>query len=303
MATFEEKVAAGVDFAETSEGDRKPAGKKAGAKKTAITPGSHTAFESYSVEVLNRKLLKGAEYNPRILDDKAKVKLRAGLQKHGMLAPPVWNKRTGTIVGGHQRIKILDALNGTDDYTLQVAVVDLDETAEKEANLLLNNTQAQGEWDIQKLDAILKDKSLDLSGTGFDMGDVYRLFGANNRNDFEVDELAKKLRAVAEQYTGQRKDTTARDALDFYLVVVFKDDDQRAQFLTDLNCEQNRYQSGVTLMTLLNDLRAENDDLRAQLGLEPKPKPAKETDAVDILKWQKEDGTAREVKPTDSRVQ
>jgi hypothetical protein len=302
MPTFEEKVAAGVDFAETPEGDRKPAGKKAGAKKTAISPGSHTAHESYTVEVINRKLLKGADYNPRILSDKAKLKLKAGLEKHGMLAPPVWNKRTSTIVGGHQRIKILDALNGTDDYTLQVAVVDLDETAEKEANLLLNNSQAQGEWDISKLDAILKDTKIDLSGTGFDMADVYRLFGAQNRNDFEIDELAKKLRAVAEQYAGTQKGVNQRDALDYYLVVVFKDDDQRAMFLDELQMEQNRYQDGRVLLQLLKDLRTENDDLRGQLGLEPKAKLKKTVDAVDILKWQAEPGTAREVKQTDSRV-
>jgi hypothetical protein len=47
-----------------------------------------------------------------VINDNEKRKLRAGIAKHKMVMPPVWNKRTGNLVGGHQRMASLDALAG-----------------------------------------------------------------------------------------------------------------------------------------------------------------------------------------------
>lgn len=41
--------------------------------------------------------------------------------------PLVWNRRTGILVSGHQRLKALDALEGTEDYELTVSVIDVDD--------------------------------------------------------------------------------------------------------------------------------------------------------------------------------
>ena len=56
----------------------------------------------------------------------------------------VYNKRTGRLVGGHQRVKAL-CCDGRRDA--EVRVVDLPIAEEKAANLALNHPGIGGEWD------------------------------------------------------------------------------------------------------------------------------------------------------------
>ena len=52
--------------------------------------------------------LKAAEYNPRKdlrPGDAEYEKLKQSIQEFGYVEPVIWNKRTGTVVGGHQRLK------------------------------------------------------------------------------------------------------------------------------------------------------------------------------------------------------
>ena len=54
--------------------------------------------------------IKTAKYNPRKdlqPGDPEYEKLKASLQEFGVVDPLVWNKRTGNLVGGHQRLKVL----------------------------------------------------------------------------------------------------------------------------------------------------------------------------------------------------
>jgi hypothetical protein len=74
---------------------------------------------------IHRKQIKNAPYNPRQIDDHARKKLKENIKKKGLLDALVWNKRTGNLVSGHQRISILDDIAGTDKYLLDVSVVDL----------------------------------------------------------------------------------------------------------------------------------------------------------------------------------
>ncbi|MEN6636080.1 MAG: ParB N-terminal domain-containing protein, partial [Clostridiaceae bacterium] len=147
------------------------------SSKGKLPKGKKTRFEAFTTAEISRRDLKGAQYNPRRIDDKAKERLREGINRVGMVQPVVWNKRTGNIVGGHQRIEQLDALEGNDEYSLTVAVVDVDETREKELNILLNNPQAQGDWDLERLKKLLEDEEIDLKSTGFDPAEVFKLFG------------------------------------------------------------------------------------------------------------------------------
>ena len=51
-----------------------------------------------------------AAYNPRKdlqPGDPEYEKLKRSMQEFGYVEPIVWNKRTGNIVGGHQRYKVL----------------------------------------------------------------------------------------------------------------------------------------------------------------------------------------------------
>ena len=62
------------------------------------------------MEIERRKVdeLKAAEYNPRKdlrPGDAEYEKLKRSIQEFGYVEPVIWNKRTGTVVGGHQRLK------------------------------------------------------------------------------------------------------------------------------------------------------------------------------------------------------
>jgi len=70
------------------------------------------------------------------------------------------------VVGGHQRLKVLMDLGHTE---IDCVVVDLDLPREKALNIALN--KIQGDWDEDKLAAIMADfdaTAFDVSLTGFD---------------------------------------------------------------------------------------------------------------------------------------
>lgn len=75
--------------------------------------------------------LHPADYNPRkdlAPGDKQYEKLARSIETFGYVEPIVWNRTTGNIVGGHQRLKVL-VQNG---YTeVQVVEVELNEQEER----------------------------------------------------------------------------------------------------------------------------------------------------------------------------
>ena len=117
--------------------------------------------------------LNPAAYNPRKdlqPGDPEYEKLKRSIQEFGYVEPIVWNKRTGNIVGGHQRYKVLLDMGMSE---VDCVVVDLDETKEKALNLALN--KIQGDWDYLKLKDLLQELDtgeIDLELTGFDMDEI-----------------------------------------------------------------------------------------------------------------------------------
>lgn len=116
--------------------------------------------------------LNPAAYNPRKdlkPEDKEYKRLKKSIMKFDYVDPVIWNRRSGNVVSGHQRLKILIELGNTE---IPVSVVDMDEADEKALNLQMNNNV--GKWDDEKLDDILKELSIkdyDLELTGFDESD------------------------------------------------------------------------------------------------------------------------------------
>mgnify|MGYP002508687591 FL=1 len=101
--------------------------------------------------------LKAATYNPRKdlkPGDAEYEKLKRSIQEFGYVEPVIWNKRTGVVVGGHQRLKVMKDLGFTE---VDCVVVDLDEQKEKALNIALN--KISGEWDTDLLTSLLKDLS------------------------------------------------------------------------------------------------------------------------------------------------
>lgn len=116
-------------------------------------------------EILPLKKLKPAKYNPRDIDDDALAGLKASVERFGLVEPIVWNKRTGNVVGGHQRLKVLQAQGETE---AQVQVVDLSPTEEKALNLTLNNYKIEGHFTDDALGLL---DELEMNFKGFeDMG-------------------------------------------------------------------------------------------------------------------------------------
>lgn len=126
--------------------------------------GEHMDIRKVPVKKINPAL-----YNPRIdlqPGDPEYEKLKRSIKEFGYIDPIIWNERTGNMVGGHQRYKILMEENPSE---IVVSVVDLDDTQEKALNVALN--KIVGEFDMPKLQEVLAE--LDASGydvtlTGFD---------------------------------------------------------------------------------------------------------------------------------------
>lgn len=194
-------------------------------------------FQRFDVEVVSRKELRDAPYNPRMIDDSARKRLKAGLQKHGLVQPVVWNKRTGNVVAGHQRLELLDTLEKSGDYDIQVAVIDVDDRDEKELNVQLNNPSMQGWWDTEKLAALHDESGIEFKDMGFSELDVDLLFDGNERyseiftDDEGVKEAKDSLRSIKES----RKEATERlkdeQSAAYYFTVVCSSPEEKADAL------------------------------------------------------------------------
>jgi DNA modification methylase len=131
--------------------------------------------------------LKPATYNPRKNlkpGDEEFEKLKRSIEEFGYVEPVIWNRRTGNVVGGHQRLKVLMHLGHT---AVDCVVLDIDLQKEKSLNIALN--KISGEWDDNLLTALLKDlqdSGFDTSLTGFDMTEISELF--DDEEDIVEDE-------------------------------------------------------------------------------------------------------------------
>jgi hypothetical protein len=123
------------------------------------------------IKKLSMSELINAEYNPRKdlkENDPEYQKIKKSIDEFGYVEPIIVNENCENnkyrIIGGHQRVKVLNDLGYTD---IDCVVVGLDETKEKALNVALN--KISGEWDNQKLYEILKDfNDDDFLLTGFD---------------------------------------------------------------------------------------------------------------------------------------
>lgn len=136
---------------------------------------------------VKRSDINFASYNPRVISEDARKKLKKNLQTVGLLGGVIWNERTGNLVSGHQKVSIMDTVNrydtenGNNDYELRVEVVDFDEKTEKEQNLFMNNRKAQGQFDEDMLREMLN--GIDFSMAGFDDFDM-EILGLGEIDDF-----------------------------------------------------------------------------------------------------------------------
>lgn len=147
------------------------------------------------IKTIKLDLLKEAPYNPRVdlaQDDPDYIKVKRSLETFDLVEPVVWNKRTGHIVGGHQRVKALRELGRTE---VEVSVVDLPLDEEKKLNVRIN--KVKGRWDYEKLaDLIASLPEEDVELTGFEDWEIDSL---NVGYDHIDDLLENNFSDVAER--------------------------------------------------------------------------------------------------------
>ena len=112
--------------------------------------------------------LNAAKYNPRVdlqPEDEEYKRLKRSIEVFGYVEPIIWTERTGNIVGGHQRLKILISQGYKE---IETSCINVSEEDEKVLNVSLN--KVKGRWDIDKLSDILQEfDEVDSIGlTGFE---------------------------------------------------------------------------------------------------------------------------------------
>lgn len=196
---------------------------------------ANSKYQKFTVETIQRSQIKNADYNPRIMDKEAKKRLKKNLQENGLVSAITWNRRTGNIVGGHQRIEQLDALEKNKNYSLDVCVVDVDERQEAKLNVILNNPSQQGEYDLEGLAMLTEAFDLNFEEMGFTALDVDFMYDGDERftqmfQTPEAEEVKKGLEEVKAARAASKERMAERGNINFYSVIVFEDEKQRADF-------------------------------------------------------------------------
>lgn len=174
------------------------------------------------------KGFKPAKYNPRKITPEALRALNKSIEEFGDLSGVVINKRTNTIVAGHQRITTLGSKKtkivtkpyedtfGTvevghievrtenGNFNVPLRIVNWDLRKEKLANIAANNHG--GKFDNQKLSKLLAEldnSKFDIELTGFTDGEFQNLV-RKTEEATESDKYVRKLTSPIYQPTGKK---------------------------------------------------------------------------------------------------
>lgn len=217
------------------------------------------------IEKLKTEQLIPADYNPRKdlkPGDPEYDKLKRSIEQFGYVEPVIWNKTTGKVVGGHQRLKVLLDMGITE---VECVVIEMGEEKEKALNIALN--KISGEWDKDKLALLITDlqgADFDVSLTGFDPAEIDDLFDATNKkdvkeDDFDVDSAleAKSFVQPGDVWLLGRHRLLCGDSTKTDDVKVLMDGKQANLCITDppYNCS---YEGG-TGMKIMNDKWTDSD--------------------------------------------
>ena len=136
--------------------------------------------------------IEPADYNPRIMSEIERTKLRNSMETFGIVDPIIVNLKNNRIIGGHQRYEVLlEKAMEDNEFVKELNLIKLgqigwafpdddlevkDDNYEKALNLALNNIE--GEFDLPKLEPLLTeldDIGFDLELTGFSSLDLTEL--------------------------------------------------------------------------------------------------------------------------------
>lgn len=133
--------------------------------------------------------LMPADYNPRKAlkpGDSEYEKIKNSITEFGYVEPVIVNSDM-TIIGGHQRVTVLQDLGYSE---IDCIVIEIDKTKEKALNIALN--KITGEWNkelLADLIADLQDSDFDVGVTGFEPPEIEQLFNTVHDKKIEEDEF------------------------------------------------------------------------------------------------------------------
>lgn len=204
-------------------------------------PSKHQKFEMVAID---RRDIKLADYNPRTISRDARQRLKSAMREVGLIQPLIWNRRTGVLVSGHQRLSLLDEMErytpgGARSYTLEVAAVDLDERQERRMNVFLNNQSAMGEFDLEALNDMRLEFDIDAGDLGFSAADIeVLLFPVEIPPELddtaEASRAKNTLAAIKEERKAAKENLAEEQSIGYYFTVVCRTVDEKERLLESL---------------------------------------------------------------------
>lgn len=180
------------------------------------------------------KDLKFAPYNPRKISEQQMKALKLSIEKNGLVNPIIWNKKTGFVVGGNQRLAALIDLEYEKTW---VAVIDVSEEREKAINLALN--KISGDWDYEMLKDMFQSISEDdWEMTGFQPSEISIL----NADDLDFD--LSDFKETAQEMEGQAKDIRG------YIVYLTFSEKEEANRWLEENGFEEQFKSNARTMVI-----------------------------------------------------
>lgn len=153
------------------------------------------------IRVIPISSIQRAVYNPRKTltpSDPSYQKMKKSIQAFGLVEPLVWNEFNSVLVGGHQRLTILE--NESHATEVEVSVVHIEDIRQEKALNLALNRQG-GEWDEPALTAMLKElkeASFDLDLTGFEEAEFKKMIKAATSADLSDTAIPEKFIVLIE---------------------------------------------------------------------------------------------------------
>jgi DNA modification methylase len=224
-------------------------------------------------EKRNPRDLVFASYNPRKdlrPGDPEYDRIKSSILRYDYVDPVIVNS-DNTIIGGHQRVKVLIDLGYAE---IDVVVVDLDKDREKGLNLSLN--KISGSWDDEALALLLaelRDKDLE---TGFADEEVEKLLGRIGESvsldeDFdpvgELERITEPVTRIGDLYVMGRHRLLCGDSTDADSVATLMGGESARMVFTDppWNVDYGSVEHNGRGRAILND-NMDSESFRRFLG-------------------------------------
>jgi len=146
-------------------------------------------MDKLKIEYVKLEDLKPWSGNPRTISDHDAKALRNSIESFGMVEPIVIN-HDNEVIGGHQRLKAIKELGGTEAPVIRVNLKDQEAKA---LNIALN--RISGDWEYDLLKEALGEMSIEFQElTGFDSGELDGLLEPEFTGDIDLDDIPEMSR-------------------------------------------------------------------------------------------------------------